>query len=960
MKKITTLLLALLTSLMITTSANAEFFRDVIVTSPNAIWTDSRTYASINDAIAAVGSDKRTIVIVNKQDTTNLTIPSNVTLKFERDGSISNSGQLTINTRNIIAESKQIFIGTGDIDFIDGSVIKTSWFPSLHKAITLTNDDSVTLLVDNQAHITTSCALGNNVILKWDSSNNIIQVDAGVEFSNIKNIEAGNYQIFAGTGDYDFLDGTILKCDWFSSLRAANSYIESEEVTLVISKSTSIDFDTTTTENINYRILKGGYLDVDAGVTLTINGTVEAGPYQIITGDGTISISTYPQEDAWWGLDQFLRANGLIDSLIIYNPDYNEADQGITGGGETVKAYVDTIGTNSGTIIFRHNSGLATTTYTFSTDETIPSNIRVVIEKGAVLSIATSKTLTINGPFSAGLYQVFSGDGTVSWGGGNVKEVYPEWWGAVGDFVPATGVGTNNRAPIVSAITSILNGGTLKFAPGSKYKITGTLGAEAFNVSIPIVGATNLDIDGTGAYIYEGAQNTYGIFNIRESDGVKIHGFRAYGYACDTPNNMSQHDYFVTVSTLSFNVSIYDNYITNFAGGAVGVRGSFVSGDANETSENVRIYNNTIKERYGSGTRTPEGMGTRTQNGIAIIDADGVSVTNNTIYGRIDIEPNSTEDPANQYPRIRHIVVDNNVFKSGFVTPINPVGTDYWGDETLNNDESGNTVIDQQINVGGAATWTAPGYADYITPIQIRNNSFEHGLITVVEQPYRIIVQNNYFKYGRMELGSTNTALPSNDLLISGNYAANIFSGETEFIYLNGLIYNSIFENNSCNIASGYCIAFKASPAGDGGRNFFCSNKNTSSTASGAISGTPNRDSYYANNVYNLHSVLADVELTSAEHEISFADVIKPGGTNNVVSINLTGEGYALRSFKYFPDGTIIHILCGLSGVDTLTITYDSLSIRLTGATDYVMGGSDTLSLIMKSNIAWELSRSVN
>ena len=58
-----------------------------------------------------------TIVIANAHTVTALTVPANVTLKFERDGSITNSGQLTINTKNIIADDHQIFTGTGDIDF---------------------------------------------------------------------------------------------------------------------------------------------------------------------------------------------------------------------------------------------------------------------------------------------------------------------------------------------------------------------------------------------------------------------------------------------------------------------------------------------------------------------------------------------------------------------------------------------------------------------------------------------------------------------------------------------------------------------------------------------------------------------------------------------------------------------------------------------------------------------------
>lgn len=45
------------------------------------------------------------------------------------------------------------------------------------------------------------------------------------------------------------------------------------------------------------------------------------------------------------------------------------------------------------------------------------------------------KLLLINGPFEAGLYQVFSctGTGKAVFGSGAIKEDYPQWWGGVGD-----------------------------------------------------------------------------------------------------------------------------------------------------------------------------------------------------------------------------------------------------------------------------------------------------------------------------------------------------------------------------------------------------------------------------------------------------------------------------------------------------------------------------------------------
>ena len=144
----------------------------------------------------------------------------------------------------------------------------------------------------------------------------------------------------------------------------------------------------------------------------------------------------------------------------MYFPDYNEADQGVTGNGKSAKAYIDAIAAKKATLVFRHNSGATTTTYTFSTDETIPSNIDVVIEKGAILSIGSAKTLTINSSFSVGRYQVFSGDGSVNFGFG--VEAYPEWWGALIDGT------TNDTTAIQKAIdAAILCSGAVAFPCGT-------------------------------------------------------------------------------------------------------------------------------------------------------------------------------------------------------------------------------------------------------------------------------------------------------------------------------------------------------------------------------------------------------------------------------------------------------------------------------------------------------------
>jgi hypothetical protein len=97
--------------------------------------------------------------------------------------------------------------------------------------------------------------------------------------------------------------------------------------------------------------------------------------------------------------------------------------------GATLQAAVAAIG-EINQVILRVPAG----THNVTADLSIPANVSLKAERGAILSIASSKTLTLNGSFDAGLYQVFScaGTGTVVFGNG-VPRVYPQWFGAVGD-----------------------------------------------------------------------------------------------------------------------------------------------------------------------------------------------------------------------------------------------------------------------------------------------------------------------------------------------------------------------------------------------------------------------------------------------------------------------------------------------------------------------------------------------
>jgi len=88
-------------------------------------------------------------------------------------------------------------------------------------------------------------------------------------------------------------------------------------------------------------------------------------------------------------------SGGSLSASVFY-VDSTETDQGVAGNGLTIKALVDAIGSDKGTIYLRHNSGSAETTYILTTNETIPSNITLEIENGAIIDGAG--TLTVNSP----------------------------------------------------------------------------------------------------------------------------------------------------------------------------------------------------------------------------------------------------------------------------------------------------------------------------------------------------------------------------------------------------------------------------------------------------------------------------------------------------------------------------------------------------------------------------------
>jgi len=133
-------------------------------------------------------------------------------------------------------------------------------------------------------------------------------------------------------------------------------------------------------------------------------------------------------------------------------------------------------------------------TQTVSTDETVPSTLTLWFTKGGDLNIDSGKTVTINGTIDAKLYQIFKGSGTVQLGSGVVNDVFPEWWGAVGDGDPPNVTGTDDATAFTNMISSFTGDGTPIIKLSKWYKVATTIAipdnASATPITFHMVGVS--------------------------------------------------------------------------------------------------------------------------------------------------------------------------------------------------------------------------------------------------------------------------------------------------------------------------------------------------------------------------------------------------------------------------------------------------------------------------------------
>jgi len=203
-----------------------------------------------------------------------------------------------------------------------------------------------------------------------------------------------------------------------------------------------------------------------------------------------------------------------------------------------IEAAITAIGVNNRTL------NLSPATWSITGDLTIPSNIALRMDKGAVLSIATTKTLTINGSLEAGLYQIFSctGTGKVVFGSKH-PTLWVNWWGSDATAMQlAVTCAKNSGGGVVElaqgvytfATSTLIDptGGSITIKlNGSSITYTGAAPSNPFCFSLlsnfwGAGGSENqkIDFDGGGA-IFVGNPSASGLVKATDCMNYYIHDF---------------------------------------------------------------------------------------------------------------------------------------------------------------------------------------------------------------------------------------------------------------------------------------------------------------------------------------------------------------------------------------------------------------------------------------------------
>lgn len=248
---------------------------------------------------------------------------------------------------------------------------------------------------------------------------------------------------FSGLGSVVFGQGSVTEVpiQWFgakgdgvtASGAALNSAVSSTTgsggTVLISPGSYLVDVNVTVPTNVNLTFREGAQLSINTAITVTINGGLVTPIVRIFLGAGAVVFgATYVRE--------------------IYPAYFGARGDGVTGSAAAINSANASIATTGGAVVFPPG------TYIIDANVTFGSNIQLVMQTGARLSINASQTVTINGTNNFNIYQVFTGAGSVLLGA-SLREVLPQWWGLATSSaviqLALNAIGSTNQTLVLTA-----------------------------------------------------------------------------------------------------------------------------------------------------------------------------------------------------------------------------------------------------------------------------------------------------------------------------------------------------------------------------------------------------------------------------------------------------------------------------------------------------------------------------
>lgn len=459
-----------------------------------------------------------------------------------------------------------------------------------------------------------------------------------------------------------------------------------------------------------------------------------------------------------------------------------------------------------------YNAGkllVITKNYTLTANTTLTAAVKVI--KGGGLTKASTYTLAINGPFEAGLYQVFIGfsAGDVTFGSGAVKKFYPEWW-----KTNETPGATDMRAAIQAAVDAsviahvpvLLQGTTYALSDGISHKTgdewyTGTPPFPQNGVQIIGNGRNN-----TVLKAIAGFPNASSMINLdgnkdASEDNLhprgqlynKLEGFRLDGNNIACRGLRLRANVYGTYKDLEFH-----SFVGNISDAAIIIVGVTTPGkdDADSTHgcifDSVNIYKSTGWGVYGVSNRvsslhfkncsirycTYDGM----RMSFAGLILEGCTFASNGSFGDNTTGGFSAIKSATG-ARNRGLVISGGMFEANYWHEIN---IDYCYGYSINGavfhpyQKSAEATGQNTIRVGGVGA-----YAGSISNIRIQEYSIPYGYnitgVAVAANTDDLNLSSITFGHatGHLSIHSSSTRIIYNGYAISATHIIPSFSVST-------------------------------------------------------------------------------------------------------------------------------------------------------------------------------------